>query len=143
MDEKEKSGDNIHANISGTVGGQVAVGKDISQTQSIGERLPVTDADLSELRKMLADLKAKVEVEAPLETKEAALERVEELEEAVTAKEPDLTTMEYVKRWFTKNLPTLAGAVTGVVINPIVGKIVEAAGEGLAAQFRQRFGIEK
>jgi hypothetical protein len=28
-------------------------------------------------------------------------------------------------------------------VNPIVGKLVEVAGEGLAAQFRQRFGIEK
>ena len=143
MNEKEKSGDVIHASISGTISGQVGVGKDITQTQSIGEREPVTEADLSELRKMLAELKARVDVEAPIETKGAALERVEELEEAVTAKEPDLTTMEYVKRWFTKNLPTLAGAVTGVVVNPIVGKLVEAAGEGLAAQFRERFGIEK
>lgn len=143
MDEKEKSGDVIHANISGPVSGQVGVGKDITQMQTIGERSPATEADLAELRRMLVELKAKVEAEAPVETKDAALERVDELEEAVTAKEPDLTTMEYVKRWFTKNLPTLAGAVTGVVVNPIVGKLVEAAGEGLAAQFRQRFGIEK
>jgi hypothetical protein len=143
MDKQEKSGDVIHANISGPVSGQIGVGKDITQTQTIGERLPVTDGEMAELRKMVAELKAKVEAEAPLETRDAALERVDELEEAVTAKEPDLTTMEYVKRWFTKNLPTLAGAVTGVVVNPIVGKVVEAAGEGLAAQFRQRFGIEK
>jgi hypothetical protein len=143
MDKPEKSGDVISANISGSVSGQIGVGKDITQTQTIGERLPVTDAEMAELRKMVAELKAKVEAEAPPETKEAALERVDELEEAVTAKEPDITTMEYVKRWFTKNLPTLAGAVTGVVVNPIVGKLVEVAGEGLAAQFRQRFGIEK
>ena len=63
-----------------------------------------------------------------------------ELEEAVTAKKPDLTTMEYVKRWFARNLPELAGAVTGVIIHPIVGKLVEAAGDGLAAEFRRRFG---
>ena len=143
MDKPEKTGDVIHANISGSVSGQIGVGKDITQTQTIGERLPVTDAEMAELRKMVAELKARVEAEAPPETKDAALERVDELEEAVTAKEPDLTTMEYVKRWFTKNLPTLAGAVTGVVVNPIVGKLVEVAGEGLAAQFRQRFGIEK
>jgi len=143
MDEKGKSGDVIHANISGPVSGQVGVGKDITQTQTVGARPQATEADLAELRRMLVELKAKVEAEAPDETKGAALERVDELEEAITAKEPDLTTMEYVKRWFTKNLPTLAGAVTGVVVNPIVGKLVEVAGEGLAAQFRQRFGIEK
>jgi hypothetical protein len=37
-------------------------------------------------------------------------------------------------------LPELAGAVTGVIIHPIVGKLVEAAGDGLAAEFRRRFG---
>ena len=61
----------------------------------------------------------------------------------MTAKEPDVSTMEYVKRWFTKNIPRLAGAVTSVVVNPIVGKIVEAAGEGLADEYRRRFGEEQ
>ena len=53
-----------------------------------------------------------------------------------------MTTMEYVKRWFVKNLPGLAEAVTGVVVHPIVGKLVEAAGDALAAEFRRRFGGE-
>jgi hypothetical protein len=143
MSEQEKSGDVIRAIISGDISGQVAVGKGITQTQTIGAARPeVTEADLTELRQVLTDLKAKVAAEAPLEKKDAALERVEELEEAVTAEEPDLTTMEYVKRWFVKNLPGLAGAVTGVVVHPIVGKLVEAAGDALAAEFRRRFGGE-
>jgi hypothetical protein len=50
--------------------------------------------------------------------------------------------MEYVKRWFVKNLPGLAGAVTSIVVHPIVGKLVEAAGDALAAEFRRRFGGE-
>ena len=81
-----------------------------------------------------------MEVKAPPEKKDAALERVDELEEAITAQEPDLPTMEYVKRWFVRNLPDLAGAVTSVVVHPIVGKLVEAAGDALAAEFRRRFG---
>lgn len=144
MDEEKKSGDSISAEIKGDVSGQVAVGKGITQTQNVGSgRIQVTDADLAELRRMLDELKARVEAEAPADKKGAALERVIELEEAVTAKEPDLTTMQYVKQWFVKSLPTLAGAVTGVVINPIVGKLVEAAGEGLASEFRRRFGISE
>jgi hypothetical protein len=143
MDDKQKLGDVIHAEISGSVSGQVGVGKGITQTQATGQPPPVTEAELVELRKLFSDLKARIEVEATPEKKNAALERAQELEEAVTAKEPDLTTMEYVKRWFVKNLPAVAGAVTGIVINPIVGKVVEAAGEGVAAQFRKRFGIEK
>lgn len=143
MDDKQKSGDVIHAEISGPVSGQVGVGKGITQTQATGQQPQVTEAELVELRKLFSDLKAKIEVEAAPEKKNPALERAQELEEAVTAKEPDVTTIEYVKRWFVKNLPTVAGAVTGIVVNPIVGKLVEAAGEGVAAQFRKRFGIEK
>ena len=143
ISEQEKSGDVIHAVISGDVSGQVAVGKGITQTQTVGAARPeVTEAELAELRQALADLKARVEAEAPPEKKEAALERVEELEEAITAEEPDLTTMEYVKRWFVKNLPGLGGAVASVVVHPIVGKLVEAAGDALAAEFRRRFGGE-
>jgi hypothetical protein len=132
---------NISATISGNVSGQVAVGSGITQTQVIGADRPVvTEADLAELRRALADLQARVEAEAPPEQKQAAVERVKELGEAVTAQEPDLSTMEYVKTWFVKHLPGLAGAVTGVVIHPIVGRLVEAAGDALAADFRRRFG---
>ena len=67
---------------------------------------------------------------------------MEELASAITAEEPDLTTMEYVKRWFGSHLPGLAGAVTGVVVHPVVGKLVEVAGDALAAEFRRRFGGE-
>jgi hypothetical protein len=42
--------------------------------------------------------------------------------------------------WFGKNLPTLAGSITGLIIHPVVGKIVEAAGELAASQFRALFG---
>ena len=143
MSEQERSGDVIQATISGDISGQVAVGKGITQIQTIGTARPeVTEANLAELRQVLADLKAKVAAEAPPEKKDAALERVEELGEAITAKEPDLPTMEYVKRWFVRNLPDLAGAVTSVVVHPIVGKLMEATGDALAAEFRRRFNGE-
>ena len=38
------------------------------------------------------------------------------------------------------HLPKLAGAVTGLVVHPVVGKIVEAAGDVAASQFRKLFG---
>jgi hypothetical protein len=143
VSEPEKTGDVIRATISGDISGQVAVGKGITQIQTIGAARPqVTEADMAELRQALADLKTKVAAEASPEQRDAALERVDELQEALTAEEPDLTTMEYVKRWFVKNLPGLAGAVTSVAVHPIVGKLMEAAGDALAAEFRHRFGGE-
>ena len=156
MSEEQKA--QVSATITGDTSGQIAVGNEQTQvgdvsgqavvavgtgiTQTPGTvQQGVTEADLAELRRMLAELEAKVEAEAPSEQKQAAVEHVKELGQAITAGEPDLTTMEYVKRWFGKHVPGLAGAVTGVVIHPIVGKIVEAAGEALAAEFRRRFGI--
>lgn len=140
MAEGKRESDVIKVTITGDVSGQVAVGKDIVQQQTADVRPQVTEADIAAIRQMLDDLRAQVAAQAPDEKKDAALERVDELEEAITAEEPDLTTMEYVKKWFAKHLPQLAGAVTSVVVNPIVGKVVEAAGEVAANEFRRRFG---
>ncbi len=140
MAEGKRESDVIKVTITGDVSGQVAVGKDIVQRQTAGARPQVTEADIAAIRQMLDDLRAQVAAQAPDDKKDAALERVDELEEAITAEEPDLTTMEYVKKWFAKHLPQLAGAVTSVVVNPIVGKVVEAAGEVAANEFRRRFG---
>ncbi len=144
MSDEKKSGDFISANI-GDVGerSQVAVGSQITQTQTHGEPPVITEEDRAQLQQMFAELRTKIEQEAPPEEKAKALERVDELKEAVTAKKPDLTTMEYVKNWFGKNLPSVAGSVVSLIVHPLVGKVVEVGGEALASTFRKRFGVEK
>jgi phage gp29-like protein len=138
------SGDDIRVSIGGSVaeGGQVGVGRDISQSyvRTRNDVPTVTEDDLAELRRAVEAVKAQVVAEAPEDQQAAALERVDELEEAVVADEPDLTTLQYVRRWFAKNLPSLAGTVTGLIVHPVVGKIVEAAGDLAARQFRELFG---
>jgi hypothetical protein len=140
MNDEEKSGDSISANI-GNVSdrSQVAVGKGITQIQEYGP--PPTAEDIAQLQQMFAELKAKIEQEVAPADKEKALERVNELKEAVTAKEPDITTMEYVKNWFGKNVPAVASSVVDLIVNPVVGKFVAAGGKALAATFRARFGL--
>lgn len=71
MNEEQKAGDNISANISGGVSGQVAVGKQISQDQTITSvpQPEVTEDDLAVLRRLLANVKGQVESEAPPEKK--------------------------------------------------------------------------
>lgn len=130
----------VNANISvgGDVSGQMAVGRQIEQQQIVSSE-PITAEELAALSERFRQLKQVVADGAPPEQRDAALERVDELEQAITADEPDLTTMEYVRNWFARHAPKLAGAVTGLVVNPIVGKVVAAAGEGLAAEFRRRF----
>ena len=143
---QQPGGDSISASISGGVSGQVAVGKDIRQRQQVGAAAgPVSDEELASLRAELQALRARIDSAPDVDdaARAAARERVDELEEAVTAQEPDLSTMEYVKKWFGRHLPTLAGAVASVVVNPIVGKLVAAAGDALSAEFRRRFGVEE
>jgi hypothetical protein len=143
MTDERKLGDRIKATV-GDVGArsQVAVGKDINQEQTHVAAAALTPAEMAQLHSMFDELRMKVEQEAPPEEKEKALERVEELKEAVTAKEPDITTIEYVKNWFVKRLPALAGSVVGLIVHPLVGKLVEVGGEALASTFRERLGVE-
>ncbi len=140
---KKKNGhtsrSDINVTIDGNISGQVAVGQNINQTQTVVHS-SVTSQEMDELRGLLAQLRTKVESETPAEQKDAALERVDELELAVTDKKPDLSTMEYVRNWFVKNLPGVAGAVVSIVVHPIVGKLVEAAGDALTSDFKKRFG---
>jgi hypothetical protein len=132
---------NIKTYISGPVSGQVAIGENITQTQTIKAKgMGVTEADLAALHEMMAELKKQIISTAPVDKQTAALEKVSELQEAITAKKPNLSTLESIRNWFVKNLPQLAGTVTGLIVNPIVGKLVEAAGETIANEFKRRFG---
>lgn len=139
MTKKKASRNNVKVTVGGNVSGQLAAGHNIQQI-STKTTSNVTKAEIEELRQLLAELRAKVEAVAKPEKKEAALERVGELEQAIAEKKPDLSTMEYVKNWFARNLPALAGTVTSVVLHPIVGKLVEAGGDALVGEFQRRFG---
>lgn len=135
-DPTAANGQSIRATFGGAItNGQLAVGNANVQTQTVTPA-PATDAELAELRAMFEALKARVAADAPPERREAAFERVEELERATFAEQPDLTTIQYVGKWFADNLPRLAGAVAGVVVHPIVGKLVGAAGDAIVAELR-------
>ncbi len=128
----------INATISGTVSnGQVAVGNANVQTQTV-TTTTVTRAELGELRDLFAQLKEQVvTADVPAGQRVAALEQVSALEQATLADEPDVSTIRSVGRWFADNLPKLAGSVAGLVVHPIVGKLVGAAGDALVAEFRE------
>ena len=129
------AGDAISANISGNIsGGQVAVGKDIAQNQTVGTSRSPTRSSRS-CAPRSASWRRRSKRKAPPERRAAAVERVAELEQAVLADEPDVTTIQYIGRWFRNNLPQLAGAVASIVVHPIVGKLVGAAGDALVAEF--------
>lgn len=132
--------DRIRAYVSGTINGTVAIGNGITQVHYEQVVTVPSEEEWASLNQALAALRQRVAQDAPAEEQAPALERVGELEEALSASEPDLSTMEYVKKWFERHLPDLAGAVTGIIMNPIVGKLVGTAGDILAMEFRRRFG---
>jgi hypothetical protein len=144
-EQDDKAGRSYVAHITGGVSGQFAQGDGNVQSQVHGAAGEVSEDDLAEVRRLLDELRARIEAEAPPEKKAEAAEQVKELEEAIQSKDPaDVPDrLGGVKSWFKRNLPALAGAVVSVVINPIVGKVVEAAGTGLAAEIQRRFGVEK
>ncbi len=126
-------GDRINAVVTGPVQGAVAIGKDISQQQEVGSMdLALSDAERTELKSVFASLREQISAAVPESERRAALERVDELEEALVADSPDLTTIEYVKQWFARKLPAAAGLVASVLVHPLVGRIVERAGDKLA-----------
>ena len=132
----------IQAQISGPVSGQVAIGNNITQSQHIQSGTgQLSEADLQALHNLFVELNTQIESMLPTDKKDDALEKTSELEEAITSEQPDLTTMEYVRNWFVKNVPQLAGTVTSLVVNPIVGKLVEAAGETVVHEFKRRFNL--
>ncbi len=93
-------------------GGQITIGP----ANPAGQIQPAapTPGSLS-LEQQLFKLKIRVEVEAPAAKKAAALERLAELEETLTAPAPDLETVTYLKNWFAKNIPALAEAINEVI----------------------------
>ncbi len=93
-------------------------------------------ADLNEL---FAALRGLVLEQAPPGKKEEAAQQVDALQDAILEKTPNVTRMHAVLNWFRRNIPRLAGVVTSVILNPIVGKVVEAAGELAASEFREHF----
>ncbi|MFD0201677.1 MULTISPECIES: hypothetical protein [Saccharothrix] len=121
---------------------RLRVGGDISGNVVVGDNNTVTNApvrldarEAEDLAALFARLRARLG-----EDDDAARAKVDELEEAIIDGEPDLATMESVRNWFGRKMPRLAASVSELILNPIVAKLVGAAGAGLAAEFTRRFG---
>ncbi|HST49106.1 hypothetical protein [Jatrophihabitans sp.] len=135
-------GDSYSATVNAPVTGQFAVGRDIAQTSTDlgGAAEHLSPAQVSELAELFAGLRSDVASGAPPAQRAEALSKVVELETAIAAEDkPDLVTMDYVRGWFSKHLPHLAGVVVSLIVHPLVGQLVTAAGESMVAEFHHRF----
>lgn len=140
-------GDSYSATVSAPVTGQLAVGRDITQTHTEqtppdlrGAAAQLSPAQVSQLVELLAGLKSDIASNAPPGQRDEALAKVGELETAIGAEdEPDLVTMDYVRGWFSKHLPQFVGGVVSLIVHPLVGQLVTAAGESMVEEFHRRF----
>ena len=138
-DSKPTAGGDIIQSTIGNNNTNLVVGKNNRQ-QVNSTSSEITEADLQQLRALFDDLKQQIIAQAPPDKKDAALERVDELQQEITSKKPEPSTFEYVRNWFSKNLPGLLGSVTSLVVNPLVGKVVEAVSGVAANAIKQHFG---
>jgi len=132
----DQKGDKITVTI-GDNAENIAAGKNIKQL--IKKNIKITEKDVKTVHELFSELRKKIEIEAPKEIKNAAIERINELEGTILDKKPNLTTMENIKNWFKIKLPKLLGYVTSIFINPIVGKVVEAGGDIAVKELKERF----
>lgn len=132
-------GDRFSIRVGGDVSGQVVAGSgnvlNWNQIQTAG---PVTAEDLDGLRDAFDEFRRLLSAEAG-DQADLAQQKLDELEEAVTADEPDVATMEATRGWFLRKLPGLAKQVSSLILNPIVTRLVATAGDQLLAEFTRRF----
>ena len=117
---------------------------DVTQSQfvtgdynTVAQQVGLSPQDVEALRAAFADMRAQVAAGAPPELREQAAEQALEVERAVVSDEPDPGRARRALRWFREHLPQLAGTVASVLVNPIVGKVVETAGDAVAKEFRE------
>ena len=114
--------------IGGPVSGSIIVqGSNNTVRQQIAT--PAEEADLS---RSIAELRAKVESLVPADQKSEAIAQVAAIEAATKGDRPEVSKLASARAWFLKHLPALAGSVMSVVVHPLVGKLVEAAGDAAA-----------
>ena len=121
------------------VTGTTAIGTQINQKVTEIKFSGLPPNEQAEISKAFADFRAEVEREAPPAVKDEAVRQATEIERAAAAPTPDLGAIATARRWFLDHAPTLFGAVTAVLANPILGKVVQAAGDAVADEFKRRF----
>lgn len=130
--------DDITARITGDVSGQVALGSSIRQVQRDTDA--PTAPNPNAVRAVLAALRCDIAREAPGDLRDGAVERAEELEQAVLSEEMDVTTIAYVTRWFARRVPDLGRRVAGAFADPAVARMLDGARSGLASELRASLG---
>jgi hypothetical protein len=102
----------------------------------VAQTVGLAPDDVAALRAVFDDLRTNVAASVEPGRQEEALAQVGELEGSLIAREPDPGRVRTALRWFKEHAPQVTGAVASVVIHPLVGKVVEGAGDAVAKRVR-------
>ncbi|WP_067654386.1 hypothetical protein [Nocardia harenae] len=129
-------------NVGGNASGQFTVGhhNTVSRTDTSNSAEDTPTADLAALREEFARLREQLPTEGPLA--DQARENLDDLENAITAPLPNVSAMHSVRDWFTRKLPYLAAAVTGLIAHPVAEQLIAAGGAAVVAEFQRFFGSD-
>ena len=131
---------NVSISVGGNNTGAIWAGNQnrVIINERTGAATEISAQEVRSLADSIAALREKVASQAPPEQRAAAVAQVDKLQDAILPK-PQVNKMQEVRDWFVKHAPAVLGTVTSLFVNPIVGKIVEAAGDMAASAFVKRF----
>jgi len=136
---EEEQGSKFNIQITGDVNhSQVVIG----DYNEVSQRIGLSPEETTELRAVFDELRSAV-AEVPPDQRAKALAEANEVEAAIVTDQPQPQRVRQALVWFRDNAPQLAGAVLSVLVNPLVGKVVEGAGEAIAGQFRDLASEER
>jgi len=132
--DEEQSTGKFNIRIEGDVSQSTVV---VGDYNTVSQKFGLSPQEIAELRGVFDGLRAEVVEQVPPEQRDAALAEAAEVEAAIVSDRPQPDRVRRALRWFRDNAPQLVGSVISVVVNPLVGKVVEGAGDLIADQFRE------
>lgn len=147
-----------HSTVNAPVAGQQVI-QNSTVVQDVGESAQVTvagaqtitmsgltAAELAQVQNLVHALKDAVETQGLSDDEKTEAKIIAgRLEKELTVKDrkPDGSKLKAAAQWLLEYGGKIAGAVTSIFVSPIVGKVVEAAGDLTASWFKEKFGGAK
>lgn len=139
--DSDSGGFSSHIEIKGGQVGQLA-GRDIINKQGVSFNMSTGDQQI--VQKLFSDVRSQLD-EQPLSKSDhtQAEQHLNTLEQQFTAsKPPDAEAIKRSGSGLLDKVPGIAGALVTLFSNPIVGKIVELAGDVAVDWVKNRLGID-
>lgn len=129
------SGVSIHA------GGDVYKDVSIEGIGAVGRESIVTvlkQDEIETVNRLFVDLNSQLRSvpEISEDKRNKAISKAEELNKGIIKEKPEPGKIEQLKGWLIDNVPEVAGAVTSLFVNPVIGRVVEKAGEMISARIK-------